>query len=89
MLHSPPIPITQITTNVFEIPSQRQLTTLALFLQSRQKLREAERAQKEASDLLIVEYLAGRLDTTGHHVEVREKAVGYEIIKFLIIDGEG
>lgn len=75
--------------NVFEISSRQQQTTLGLFLISRERLREAERSHKEANDLLIVEYLAGRLDTTGHHVEVREKNVGYHIMKFLIIDGEG
>jgi len=41
------------------------------------------------NDIAIEEYLAGALDTTGHAVEVREKAIGHEIVKFLVIDGEG
>lgn len=38
---------------------------------------------------MLVEYLAGRLDTTGHRVEVAEIASGYRIVKHLIIDGQG
>lgn len=46
-------------------------------------------AVKDANDLMLVEYLAGRLDTSGHVVRVSEKAVGRQILKFLIIDGQG
>lgn len=39
--------------------------------------------------LLIEAHLAGRLDTTGHHVEINERVIGGEIIKILMIDGKG
>jgi hypothetical protein len=43
------------------------------------------RANNEA----IEKHLAGELDTTGHHVEVRELVIGRRIVKVLIVDGEG
>lgn len=42
-----------------------------------------------ANALLVETYLAGRLDTRGHKVEVREKIIAGHIIKSLFIDGEG
>ena len=42
-----------------------------------------------ANGILIEEYLGGRLDMSGHHVEVREKIIGGEIIKILLVDGKG
>ena len=41
------------------------------------------------NDIAIEEYLAGELDTAGHDVVIVEKAIGTEIVKFLVIDGEG
>jgi hypothetical protein len=40
------------------------------------------------NDRVIVDYLAGRLDTTGHKVEVIEREIGSTIVKHLVIDGE-
>lgn len=46
-----------------------------------------KKAMDRYNDQVIVSFLAGNLDTTGHTVEVREKLIGHDIIKVLYIDG--
>jgi hypothetical protein len=63
-------------------------TPLDDLIEMRSDYRRLAKALSAANDLAIQDRLAGQLDTGGHHVEVREKIIGGEIIKILLIDGK-
>lgn len=79
----------QRQTRLSLVPEPRPENSLDGLLKLRKEYRSLVRNLGKLNDHLIQRCLAGRLDTTGHHVEVREKVIGGEIIKILLVDGKG
>lgn len=70
------------------MPKQRQSTSLEKLIALKKNYRKIKGSVESANEIAIEQCLAGSLDLGGHHVEVRERVIGGQIIKFLIIDGE-
>jgi predicted component of type VI protein secretion system len=71
------------------MPTREQKSSLQKLLDLRKNLNNLETTLAKLGNRAIERHVAGELDPGGHTVEIIEKAIEYEIRKFLVIDGEG
>lgn len=73
---------------LFSMPRTERNKPVEILIEMRNNLDRYLEEVNLVNDLLLIEYLAGKLDKAGHTVEVAEKNVGSKIEKFLRIDGK-